>query len=160
MDAIRKISQNDKIKASVLRVNSPGGSANASEEILYELMQLKTKMPIVVSFGDVAASGGYYIAQASDKIYAQPNTITGSIGVFGMIPNAQKLFNNFGLDFDEVKTNANADQLKSLTTPLSPTAKNTMQKSIVLIYGKFVNHVATNRKLTYEQVDKIGEGRV
>ncbi|MDH1602016.1 signal peptide peptidase SppA [Empedobacter sp. GD03739] len=160
VDAIRKISQNDKIKALVLRVNSPGGSANASEEILYELMQLKTKMPIVVSFGDVAASGGYYIAQASDKIYAQPNTITGSIGVFGMIPNAQKLFNNFGLDFDEVKTNANADQLKSLTTPLSPTAKNTMQKSIVLIYGKFVNHVATNRKLTYEQVDKIGEGRV
>jgi len=160
VDAIRKISQNDKIKALVLRVNSSGGSANASEEILYELMQLKTKMPIVVSFGDVAASGGYYIAQASDKIYAQPNTITGSIGVFGMIPNAQKLFNNFGLDFDEVKTNANADQLKSLTTPLSPTAKNTMQKSIVLIYGKFVNHVATNRKLTYEQVDKIGEGRV
>ncbi|MBY0065949.1 signal peptide peptidase SppA [Empedobacter falsenii] len=160
VDAIRKISQNDKIKALVLRVNSPGGSANASEEILYELMQLKTKMPIVVSFGDVAASGGYYIAQASDKIYAQPNTITGSIGVFGMRPNAQKLFNNFGLDFDEVKTNANADQLKSLTTPLSPTAKNTMQKSIVLIYGKFVNHVATNRKLTYEQVDKIGEGRV
>ncbi|MGL5233634.1 MAG: signal peptide peptidase SppA [Empedobacter falsenii] len=160
VDAIRKISQNDKIKALVLRVNSPGGSANASEEILYELMQLKTKMPIVVSFGDVAASGGYYIAQASDKIYAQPNTITGSIGVFGMIPNAQKLFNNFGLDFDEVKTNVNADQLKSLTTPLSPTAKNTMQKSIVLIYGKFVNHVATNRKLTYEQVDKIGEGRV
>lgn len=160
VEAIRKISQNDKIKALVLRVNSPGGSANASEEILYELMQLKTKMPIVVSFGDVAASGGYYIAQASDKIYAQPNTITGSIGVFGMIPNAQKLFNNFGLDFDEVKTNANANQLKSLTTPLSPTAKNTMQKSIVLIYGKFVNHVATNRKLTYEQVDKIGEGRV
>lgn len=160
VESIRKISQNDKIKALVLRVNSPGGSANASEEILYELMQLKTKMPIVVSFGDVAASGGYYIAQASDKIYAQPNTITGSIGVFGMIPNAQKLFNNFGLDFDEVKTNANADQLKSLTTPLSPTAKNTMQKSIVLIYGKFVNHVATNRKLTYEQVDKIGEGRV
>ncbi|WP_413532510.1 signal peptide peptidase SppA [Empedobacter brevis] len=160
VDAIRKISQNDKIKALVLRVNSPGGSANASEEILYELMQLKTKMPIVVSFGDVAASGGYYIAQASDKIYAQPNTITGSIGVFGMIPNAQKLLNNIGLDFDEVKTNANADQLKSLTTPLSPTAKNTMQKSIVLIYGKFVNHVATNRKLTYEQVDKIGEGRV
>ncbi|MDM1072716.1 signal peptide peptidase SppA [Empedobacter brevis] len=160
VDAIRKIAENDKIKALVLRVNSPGGSANASEEILYELMQLKTKMPIVVSFGDVAASGGYYIAQASDKIYAQPNTITGSIGVFGMIPNAKKLFNNIGLDFDEVKTNANADQLKSLTTPMSATAKNTMQKSIVLIYGKFVNHVAANRKLTYEQVDKIGEGRV
>jgi len=160
VDAIRKIAENDKIKALVIRVNSPGGSANASEQILYELMELKTKMPIVVSFGDVAASGGYYIALASDKIYAQPNTITGSIGVFGMIPNAQKLFNNVGLDFDEVKTNANAGQLKSITTPLSSTAENTMKKSIVLIYNKFVNHVAKNRKMTFEQVNKIGEGRV
>jgi protease-4 len=160
VDAIRKIAKNDKVKALVLRINSPGGSANASEEILFELMQLKEKMPIVVSFGDVAASGGYYIAQSSDKIYAQPNTITGSIGVFGMIPNAKKLFNNIGLDFDEVKTNANSNQLKSLTTPLSATAKNTLQKSIVLTYGKFVNHVAKNRKMTFDQVDKIGEGRV
>ena len=160
VEAIRKIGENDKIKALVLRVNSPGGSANASDEILFELAQLKTKMPIVVSFGDVAASGGYYIAQVSDKIYAQPNTITGSIGVFGMIPNAQKLFNNVGLNFDGVKTNANADQLKSLTTPLSATAESTMQKSVVMIYSRFVNHVAKNRKLSFEQVDKIGEGRV
>lgn len=158
--AIRDIANNDNIKALVLRINSPGGSANASEEILYELQELKKKMPVVVSFGDVAASGGYYIAQASDKIFAQPNTITGSIGVFGMIPNGKKLFNNLGFDFDEVSTNANSDQLKSLTTPLSSTAKNTIYKSIVLTYNKFVNHVATNRKLTYEQVDKIGEGRV
>lgn len=160
VEAIRKIAKDNKVKALVLRVNSPGGSANASEEILFELMQLKEKMPIVVSFGDVAASGGYYIAQSSDKIYAQPNTITGSIGVFGMIPNAKKLLNNVGLDFDEVKTNANSDQLKSITTPLSSTARNTLQKSIVLTYGKFVNHVAKNRKMTFEQVDKIGEGRV
>lgn len=160
VDAIRKIAKDEKVKALVLRVNSPGGSANASEEILFELMQLKQKMPIVVSFGDVAASGGYYIAQSSDKIYAQPNTITGSIGVFGMLPNAQKLFNNVGLDFDKVKTNANSDQLKSITTPLSATARNTLQKSIVLTYSKFVNHVAKNRKMTYAQVDKIGEGRV
>lgn len=158
--AIRDIANNDNIKALVLRINSPGGSANASEEILYELQELKKKMPVVVSFGDVAASGGYYIAQASDKIFAQPNTITGSIGVFGMIPNGKKLFNNLGFDFDEVSTNANSDQLKSLTTPLSSTAKNTIYKSIVITYNKFVNHVATNRKLTYEQVDKIGEGRV
>jgi len=158
--AIRDIANNDNIKALVLRINSPGGSANASDEILYELQELKKKMPVVVSFGDVAASGGYYIAQASDKIFAQPNTITGSIGVFGMIPNGKKLFNNLGFDFDEVSTNANSDQLKSLTTPLSSTAKNTIYKSIVLTYNKFVNHVATNRKLTYEQVDKIGEGRV
>lgn len=160
VDAIRKIAKDEKVKALVLRINSPGGSANASEEILFELMQLKQKMPIVVSFGDVAASGGYYIAQSSDKIYAQPNTITGSIGVFGMLPNAQKLFNNVGLDFDKVKTNANSDQLKSITTPLSATARNTLQKSIVLTYSKFVNHVAKNRKMTYAQVDKIGEGRV
>ncbi|WP_313579124.1 signal peptide peptidase SppA [Chishuiella sp.] len=160
VDAIREISSKDNIKALVLRINSPGGSANASEEILYELQELKKKMPIIVSFGDVAASGGYYIAQASDKIYAQPNTITGSIGVFGMIPNGKKLFNNLGFDFDEVSTNANSDQLKSLTTPLSNTAKNTIYKSIVLTYNKFVNHVSQNRKLTFEQVDKIGEGRV
>ena len=160
VDAIRKIAQEDKVKALVLRVNSPGGSANASDEILFELAQLKTKMPIVVSFGDVAASGGYYIAQVSDKIYAQPNTITGSIGVFGMIPNAQKLFNNVGLNFDGVKTNANSDQLKSLTTPLSKTAEGTMQKSVEMIYSRFVNHVSKNRKMTFDQVDKIGGGRV
>jgi protease IV len=160
VDAIREIGQDKNVKALVLRVNSPGGSANASDEILFELAQLKTKMPIVVSFGDVAASGGYYIAQVSDKIYAQPNTITGSIGVFGMIPNAQKLFNNVGLNFDGVKTNANADQLKSLTTPLSKSAEGVMQKSIELIYSRFVNHVAKNRKMTFDQVDKIGGGRV
>lgn len=160
VEAIRKIAEKDNIKALVLRVNSPGGSANASDEILFELAQLKTKMPIIVSFGDVAASGGYYIAQVSDKIYAQPNTITGSIGVFGMIPNAKKLFNNVGLDFDGVKTNANADQLKTLIKPLSPSAQNTMQKSVELTYARFVNHVSKNRKMTFQQVDEIGGGRV
>ncbi len=158
--AIREIAENKKIKALVLRVNSPGGSANASEEILFEISRLKTKMPVVVSFGDVAASGGYYIAQDSDKIFAQPNTITGSIGVFGMIPNAKQLINNVGITTDHVQTNANANQLKSIFNPLSKDAHNLMQRSVVLVYEKFVNHVAKNRKMTFEQVNKIGGGRV
>lgn len=158
--AIREIEKNKNIKALVLRVNSPGGSANASEEILFELSRLKKTMPIVVSFGDVAASGGYYIAQDSDKIFAQPNTITGSIGVFGMIPNAKELVNSFGVTTDVVKTNANADQLKSIFNPLSDDATRLMQKSVVLVYEKFVNHVAKNRKMTFDQVNKIGGGRV
>lgn len=160
VNAIREIEKNKNIKALVLRVNSPGGSANASEEILFELSRLKKTMPIVVSFGDVAASGGYYIAQDSDKIFAQPNTITGSIGVFGMIPNAKELVNSFGVTTDVVKTNANADQLKSIFNPLSDDATRLMQKSVVLVYEKFVNHVAKNRKMTFDQVNKIGGGRV
>ncbi|HEY4539152.1 MAG TPA: signal peptide peptidase SppA [Faecalibacter sp.] len=158
--AIREISKNKNIKALVLRVNSPGGSANASEEILFELSRLKKKMPIVVSFGDVAASGGYYIAQHSDRIFAQPNTITGSIGVFGMIPNAKTLVNNIGITTDGVKTNANADQLKSIFNPLSDDTNRLMNKSVVLVYEKFVNHVARNRKMTFDQVNAVGGGRV
>ena len=157
---IRAIAADKNVKALVLRVNSPGGSANASEEILFELSRLKKKMPIVVSFGDVAASGGYYIAQDSDRIFAEPNTITGSIGVFGMIPNAKQLINNVGITTDHVQTNSNANQLKSIFNPLSNDAKNLMQKSVVLVYEKFVNHVARNRKMTFEQVNKIGGGRV
>ena len=158
--AIRAIAADKKVKALVLRINSPGGSANASEEILFELSRLKKKMPIVVSFGDVAASGGYYIAQDSDRIFAEPNTITGSIGVFGMVPNAKQLINNLGITTDHVQTNSNANQLKSIFNPLSNDAKNLMQKSVVLVYEKFVNHVARNRKMTFEQVNKIGGGRV
>lgn len=158
--AIRAIAADKKVKALVLRVNSPGGSANVSEEILFELSRLKKKMPIVVSFGDVAASGGYYIAQDSDRIFAEPNTITGSIGVFGMVPNAKQLINNVGITTDHVQTNSNANQLKSIFNPLSNDARNLMQKSVVLVYEKFVNHVAKNRKMTFEQVNKIGGGRV
>lgn len=158
--AIREIGENKNVKGLVLRINSPGGSANASEEILFELSRLKQKIPVVVSFGDVAASGGYYIAQDSDRIFAQPNTITGSIGVFGMIPNAKTLANNVGITTDGVKTNANADQLKSLLNPLSHDASNLMHKSVAIVYEKFVNHVARNRKMTFDQVNNIGGGRV
>ena len=160
VEAIREIAKNKNVKALVLRINSPGGSANASEEILFELSRLKQKMPIVISFGDVAASGGYYIAQHSDKIFAQNNTITGSIGVFGMIPNAQKLTENIGITTDGVKTNANADQLKSIFKPISSDTEKIMTKSVVMVYQKFVNHVARNRKMSFEAVDKLGGGRV
>lgn len=158
--AIQDIAEDDKIKAVVLRVNSPGGSANASEAILYELNQLRKKKPVVVSFGDVAASGGYYIAQSSEKIFANANTITGSIGVLGMIPNAKQLANNVGITTDIVKTNANADQLKSLTNPLNDYAEKTMQKSIEYVYNQFVNRIVENRKMTFEAVDSVGGGRV
>ena len=160
VQAIRKIAENKNIKALVLRVNSPGGSANASEEILFEISRLKKRIPVVVSFGDVAASGGYYIAQDSDRIFAQPNTITGSIGVFGMIPNAKQLINNIGITTDHVQTNTNANQLKGIFNPLSTDAERLMQRSVVLVYEKFVDHVAKNRKMTFEQVNKIGGGRV
>jgi signal peptide peptidase A. Serine peptidase. MEROPS family S49 len=90
---IKKLTENDKVKAVVFRINSPGGSANASDEILFELQQLRKKKPLIVSFGDYAASGGYYIAMGADKIYSEPNTLTGSIGVFGMIPNFKEIAN-------------------------------------------------------------------
>ncbi len=160
IEAIQKMAEDDKIKAVVLRINSPGGSANASEQILYELDLLRKKKPVVVSFGDVAASGGYYIAQSSERIFANPTTITGSIGVLGMIPNVKKLANSVGITTDIAKTNANADQLKSLTNPLSADAERTMRKSIESIYHQFVSHISKNRKMTFEAVDKIGGGHV
>lgn len=158
--AIREIKDNDKIKAVVLRVNSPGGSADASEEILEELRLLREKKPIMVSFGDVAASGGYYISTASDSIFASPNTITGSIGVLGMIPSFKKLVNSFGINADYVKTNENAEFLKSLMEPLSETGMQTMTEMTENVYKIFVQHVMESRNMTFEQVDAIAGGRV
>lgn len=158
--AIREIKDNDKIKAVVLRVNSPGGSADASEEILQELKLLREKKPIIVSFGDVAASGGYYISTASDSIFASPNTITGSIGVLGMIPSFKKLVNNFGINADYVKTNENAEFLKSFMEPLSETGMQTMTEMTENVYKIFVEHVMESRNMTFEEVDAIGGGRV
>jgi protease-4 len=101
---IRKLRKDDKVKAIVLRVNSPGGSALASDIMWRELILAKKEKPLIISFGDLAASGGYYISCMGDRIFAQPNTITGSIGVFGLIPNAKKLFTDkMGITFDEVK---------------------------------------------------------
>lgn len=157
---IRKVRDNDKIKAVVLRVNSPGGSALASENILRELMLLKKKKPLVVSMGDLAASGGYYIACKADSIFAMPNTITGSIGVFGMMFNTQKLFNNkLGITFDTEKNAPYAD-FPDMNRPMSDMEKQFMQGSVDSVYMTFKRHVAEGRKLDIAYVDSIGQGRV
>ncbi len=156
---IRELRDNEDVKAVVLRINSPGGDATASDEILYELKLLKAKKPLMVSFGDVAASGGYYIAMAADQIYCENNTITGSIGVFGMAPNFKKLANNVGITSDYVSTNKNS-LFYSPMYGFSDDAKNKITQSIEHTYQRFVSHVMNNRKLTFQQVDSIGGGRV
>ncbi len=157
--AVRKARKDSTIKAIVLRVNSPGGSALASEVMWRELVLAKNTKPLVVSMGNYAASGGYYIACMADKIVAQPNTLTGSIGVFGMIPNFQKLMNDkLGITTDQVATNANS--VLGVFTPLTPFQLKSIQKGVVRIYGTFISHVAEGRNMTVEQVDAIGQGRV
>ncbi|MDR1876224.1 MAG: signal peptide peptidase SppA [Flavobacteriaceae bacterium] len=159
INQIKEIRDDDDIKAVVLRINSPGGSANASAEILHELEELKKKKPLLVSFSDVAASGGYYIAMAADKIYAQENTITGSIGVLGMVPNVKKLANNVGITSDYVSTNTNS-LYYSLTQGTSQDLRNIMTKGVEMTYKKFVGVVMKGRKMTFNQVDALGGGRV
>lgn len=158
--AIREARLNDKIKAIVLRVNSPGGSALASEVIWREAELANKVKPVVVSMGDVAASGGYYISAASRKIFASPNTITGSIGVFGLIFNAQKMFNNkLGIAFDTVKTNRLSD-FGSMTRPLTAEEKQIFQQGVEKVYDTFTKRVANGRKMEQANVDSIGQGRV
>lgn len=160
VENIRKLAKNDHIKAVVLRVNSPGGSALASEVILRELELLKKKKPLIVSMGDYAASGGYYISSQADSIFAMPNTITGSIGVFSMMFNVEKLMNNkLGVTFDEVKTAPYAD-FPSGTRALTADEAQRMQNSVDTIYGIFKGHVATGRRLKPADVDSIAQGRV
>ncbi|CVK16134.1 protease-4 [Apibacter mensalis] len=159
IDQINEIKNDDDIKAVILRINSPGGSANASAEILYELYELKEKKPLIVSFSDIAASGGYYISMAADKIYAQENTLTGSIGVLGMIPDVKKLANNVGINSDYVSTNSNS-MYYSLTQGTSQGFKEIMSKGIDITYKKFINEVMKGRKMTFNQVDSLGKGRI
>ncbi|MDQ1097423.1 MULTISPECIES: signal peptide peptidase SppA [Chryseobacterium] len=156
---IKDLQENDKVKAVVFRINSPGGSANASDEILFELQQLKKKKPLIVSFGDYAASGGYYIAMAADKIYSEPNTLTGSIGVFGVIPYFKELANKNGVRSDIVATNANSQYFSTLHG-VSPYGVNMITRSVEGTYKRFVHFVTQNRKQTFEQIDQIGGGRV
>lgn len=156
---IKDLQENDKVKAVVFRINSPGGSANASDEILFELQQLKKKKPLIVSFGDYAASGGYYIAMAADKIYSEPNTLTGSIGVFGVIPYFKDLANKNGVRSDIVATNANSQYYSSLNG-VTPYGVSLITKSVEGTYKRFVHFVTQNRKKTFEQIDNIGGGRV
>ncbi len=158
--AIRKARKDENIKAIVFRINSGGGSALASDVMLREIMLAKEEKPVIASFGDVAASGGYYIACAADKIIASPTTITGSIGVFGMIPNMKEFFNDkLGITFDNVKTNELAD-FASTDRPLKEVERRIIEESIEDVYETFITHVAEGRGLTKETVDNIGRGRV
>ncbi|WP_330743089.1 signal peptide peptidase SppA [Chryseobacterium sp. CP-77] len=156
---IKKLQEDDKVKAVVFRINSPGGSANASDEILFELQQLKKKKPLIVSFGDYAASGGYYVAMAADKIYSEPNTLTGSIGVFGVMPYYKGIAAKNGIRADIVSTNANSMYYSGLNG-VTPYGVNMMTRSVEGTYKRFVHFVTQNRKKTFEQIDNVGGGRV
>jgi protease-4 len=158
--AIRKARMDTKVKAIVLRVNSPGGSALASDVIWREMVLAKKSKPVIVSMGDVAASGGYYIACAADSIFAQPNTITGSIGVFGIIPNMQDFFKNkLGITFDGVKTGKFAD-LGTVSRPLTDAERMIFQQEVNRTYSTFTQKVADGRKKSQAYIDSIGQGRV
>jgi protease-4 len=159
-NAIRKAANKKNVKAIVLRVNSPGGSALASEIIWHEIDLAKKKKPIVVSMGRYAASGGYYISCDANKIFAEPYTITGSIGVFGIMFNIQKLLNNkLGINVNAVKTNKNSD-FGTIYKPMNYTQKQYLTTQIEDIYKQFITHVAKGRKLRISYVDSIGQGRV
>ena len=152
---IRKLRRDEKVKAIVLRVNSPGGSALASDVMWRELVLAKKEKPLVVSFGDVAASGGYYIACMGDRIYAQPNTITGSIGVFGLLPNAKKFFNEkLGITFDEVKVTKHG-VLGGLTKPLDAEESAFAQRNVEKTYREFKTRVAEGRSVVKKDVNGV-----
>ena len=158
--ALRKARKDEKVKAIVFRVNSPGGDALASEIIRREVVLAKKEKPVIISMGDVAASGGYWISASADYIFAEPTTITGSIGVFGIIPNFQGLFNDkLGITFDNVMTNKNADFI-DVMKPLNEYQYKKIDQEITRIYNKFVNLVASSRNLGAEYVDGIARGRV
>lgn len=157
---LRKLREDETIKAVVLRVNSPGGSAYGSEQIWREVVLLKEKKPVIVSMGDYAASGGYYISCAADYIVADPTTLTGSIGIFGMFPNMEELLTDkLGLDFDMVKTNKFAD-MGTLARPFNSDERAAMQNYINNGYKLFVKRCADGRGMSVEAIEKIAEGRV
>jgi protease-4 len=156
---LRKLRQDESIKAVVLRVNSPGGSASASEVIQREIRLLKKTKPIIVSMGSYAASGGYWISAYGDRIFAEPTTITGSIGVFGLQFDVQKLANNVGITFDSVKTGKFADAL-TISRPKTPEELAVLQGMVDWIYGQFIQKVADARKLPPAKVEEIAQGRV
>ena len=157
---IRKARLDKSIKSIVLRINSPGGSALASDVIWREVILAKAVKPVIVSMGDVAASGGYYIACAADTIVAEPTSITGSIGVFGVLFNMQKFFNNkLGITFDQVKIGDYAD-LGNYTKPLSPAERFIIQNEINRIYADFTNKVSAGRHMPIDKVRSLAEGRV
>ena len=156
---LRELRLDDDVKAIVLRVNSPGGSAVASEVIQREVILARKVKPVIVSMGDVAASGGYWISTYGDRIFAEPNTITGSIGVFGLLLNVQKLANNNGITWDVVKTSRYADS-QTISRPKTPQELEINQRLVNQIYYQFVNKVADSRKLPVQKVAQIAQGRV
>jgi protease IV len=156
---LRKLRQDPKVKAIVLRVNSPGGSATASEVIQREMRLAAKEKPVVVSMGSYAASGGYWISTYSDRIFAEPTTITGSIGVFGVVFDIQELAGNIGVGFDSVKTGKFADAL-SISRPKTEEELAVLQRSIDWIYEQFVEKVADSRQLDRKVVEEIAQGRV
>ncbi|MBQ8760886.1 MAG: signal peptide peptidase SppA [Bacteroidales bacterium] len=159
-EALRQARNDKKVKAIVMRVNSPGGSAVASEVIRREVELAAKEKPFIVSMGNYAASGGYWISSSSDYIFADPNTLTGSIGVFGTVPNLEGFFNDkLGLTFDEVKTNENSD-FGSLAKPMTPYQLAMMQKHVTDTYDDFITLVSGTRDLRKTFVDSIGQGRV
>lgn len=156
---LRKLKEDDDVKAVVLRVNSPGGSAFASEQIWHAVKELKSKKPVIVSMGGYAASGGYYIASIADTIVAEPTTLTGSIGIFGMFPNAKGLADKVGITYDVVKTNQFAD-FGNLMRPLNTDEQALMQMMVTRGYDLFVNRCAEGRHMSKEAIEKVAEGRV
>lgn len=159
---IKDIHKDDDVKAVVLRVNSPGGSADASEQIWHAIETLKAKgLPVVVSMGDYAASGGYYISCGADYIYAEPTTLTGSIGIFGTVPNLSKLRDNIGLDVDEVHTNKYSSMsTNAISKGMSPAEFALMQSMVERGYELFTSRCAQGRGLSQDSIKTIGEGRV
>ncbi len=159
-EALREAREDSTVKAVVLRVNSGGGSALASDVIYRETELMKGTKPFIVSMGDVAASGGYYISANADKIVVMPSTITGSIGVIGMIPNMQGFLNNkVGITFDAVKTGTYSDFI-DVSRPLTDDEYSIMQKSVDRVYSVFIDKVSKGRGMSYAEVDSIGQGHV
>ena len=159
---VKKIHNDDAIKAVVLRVNSPGGSANASEQIWHAVQTLQEKgLPVVVSMGDYAASGGYYISCCADYIYAEPTTLTGSIGIFGTVPNVSKLMDKIGLDIDGISTNKHSDlTVNALYKGMNKQEFALMQSMVERGYDLFTKRCADGRGVSQEDIKKVGEGRV
>ena len=158
-EALIKAREDDNVKAIVLRVNSPGGSALTSDIIWREVELAKKVKPVIVSMGNVAASGGYYIAAGANKIFAEPTTITGSIGVFGTVPNMTELADKVGINAEQVGTNKNAVEY-SLFEPMQESFKNQVQESIEETYRTFLKRVSEGRNMTMAQVDSVAQGRV
>jgi protease-4 len=159
IEELEKLRKDDHVKAVVLRVNSPGGSAYASEQICQAIKELKKVKPVIASMGDYAASGGYYISSNADSIIASPTTITGSIGIFGMFYNAEKLAQKVGLHYDMVKTNRFSD-FGNMLRAMTPGEKALMQANIERGYELFVNRCAVGRNMKAEDIKKVAEGRV